>query len=358
MSLAYEILGQPGIDNALLVTIDTGQRIVRLLFDCGANCLGGLPSSRIKAIDALFFSHLHMDHVAGFDDFFRPRYDLPDRPNRVFGPPGTAAILQHRFRGYFWNLHAELKGVWQVHDIHSGILTGHRFHLHEAFAIDHEMGDEPYTAVVYGNDCVQVEAILLQHHGPCCGYLVREKAQLNVNVERLRALGLPAGPWVRHVKENTGPETLHIDGRAYSREALRAELCSVRPGRSLAYLTDFLLDESTFATLRERIRGCDTVVCESQYRASDAALAEKHHHTTVDQVARLAAAAEIGELILFHISDRYTPAEWREMLGEARTCFSPTRFPETWQLVMETGEPADAASASRSEGPHPPPTGG
>lgn len=90
MSLTYEVLGAPGRDNALLVTIDSGQRITRLLFDCGANCLGGLPVSHIRAVDALFFSHLHMDHVAGFDDFFRDRYtpeewlDLRNEAQAIF----------------------------------------------------------------------------------------------------------------------------------------------------------------------------------------------------------------------------------------------------------------------------------
>lgn len=347
MPLNFEILGNPGRDNALLVTVDSGQRVTRLLFDCGANCLDDLSSSRIKSIDALFFSHLHMDHVSGFDQYFRPRYDLPDTPNLVFGPAGTAAILQHRFQGYLWNLHATLNGVWQVNDIEPDNIAGHRFLLKEAFAYDHAIPVIPCSGIIYENTAIEVKVIHLQHHGPCCGYIVREKPQCNIDSGRLSDLGIPPGPWIRHIKERSGPDTLQIGNKTFSRDALHAELCRISKGQSIAYLTDFLLDEPTFALLRARIAGCDTAVMESQYRSADAELAQKNHHTTVQQVAQLAKAAEIGELILFHISDRYPQSEWPEILREAHPWFPNTRFPNDWVVHPQTtdepytGKPAD-----------------
>ena len=71
MSISYQILGQPGRDNALFVEINTGQSIHRLQFDCGEACLRDLPVSQIQAIDGLLFSHFHIDHVAGFDSYLR-----------------------------------------------------------------------------------------------------------------------------------------------------------------------------------------------------------------------------------------------------------------------------------------------
>src|SRR5437763_14918027 len=104
MSLSFQVLGDAGRDNALLVLIDGGRSVSRLLFDCGEGCLDQAPFADTLAIDHLFFSHLHMDHVAGFDSFFRRTYNRTDRPNHVWGPPGTADILHHRFRGFLWNL--------------------------------------------------------------------------------------------------------------------------------------------------------------------------------------------------------------------------------------------------------------
>src|SRR5262249_27743817 len=104
MGLAFRVLGQPGRDNALLVTVDTGKTVSRLLFDCGDGCLNELTFGEVQGIDYLFFSHLHMDHVGGFDTFFRCTYDRTTKPNRIWGPPRTGAIMQHRFQGYMWNL--------------------------------------------------------------------------------------------------------------------------------------------------------------------------------------------------------------------------------------------------------------
>ena len=63
MAISFEILGTPGRDNALFVRIDSGQSVDRLLFDCGDCCLNSVSYAEIHAIDHLFFSHLHMDHV-------------------------------------------------------------------------------------------------------------------------------------------------------------------------------------------------------------------------------------------------------------------------------------------------------
>lgn len=71
MGIHHQVLGEPGRDNALLARVGTGQATHRLLFDCGEGCLSALSAAEVRAIDALFFSHLHIDHVAGFDGFLR-----------------------------------------------------------------------------------------------------------------------------------------------------------------------------------------------------------------------------------------------------------------------------------------------
>ena len=87
MSLSFQVLGRAGRDNALLVTVDAGQSVSKLLFDCGDGGLWQLPFGEIQTIDHLCFSHLHMDHVTGFDAFFRCIYGRTDRPNHAWGPP-------------------------------------------------------------------------------------------------------------------------------------------------------------------------------------------------------------------------------------------------------------------------------
>ncbi len=53
-------------------------------------------------------------------------------------------------------------------------------------------------------------------------------------------------------------------------------------------------------------------------------------------VARLAAKVRPQKLILFHLSDRYTPQEWREQVAEVQALFPETYFPESWDVQERT----------------------
>jgi ribonuclease Z len=120
-------------------------------------------------------------------------------------------------------------------------------------------------------------------------------------------------------------------------EGLQDALVTVTPADSAAYLTDFLLDEAAMDRLAKALQGVGTVVCESQYRHADQDLARRNFHMTAIQAASLAARAGVGRLVLFHLSDRYRPEEWRAMLAEARAVFPATAFPGHWAIVPAEG---------------------
>ncbi|MES2706899.1 MAG: MBL fold metallo-hydrolase [Verrucomicrobiota bacterium] len=329
MSITFRVLGAAGGDNALLVEIDSGQAVERLLFDCGDGCLTGLPFAEIQAIDRLFFSHLHMDHVGGFDSFFRCTFNRVTKPNRIWGPAGTSRILQHRFQGFLWNLHERMTGTWLVSDICPRRSHTFRFELSEAFAVAHEEGGKsPLEGAGF-----TVEPLIMDHRTPSVAYVVREKPRINIDASLLPSLGLRPGPWLKQLKELSGPaDVVVIDGLAHPAEDLRKVLLTETSGDSIAYLTDFLLDETVMERLACALRGCRVVVCEGQYRHSDLELAGKNFHTTTVQAATLAKRAGVEELILFHLSDRYGQTEWMEMLREARRIFPETSFPSQWQM--------------------------
>jgi ribonuclease Z len=335
MSITFQVLGQPGRDNALYVKVDTGQHQTRLLFDCGDGCPHALPFADVLAVDHLCFSHLHMDHVGGFDAFFRANHDRDARPNVVWGPPGTADILQHRFRGFLWNLVADAPPVsWRVCEVHPAEVRTTRFELREAYAVAHDEGVRPRGGAVLEGVGLTVEAHTMHHGTPSIAYVVREPARVNVDTERMKALGLGPGPWVKRVR---GPKadpggTVTVDGKVHAIEALQAELLVSTPGESVAYLTDFRTDAAAQEYLAERLRGVGTVVCECQYRAEDRELAVRNMHMAADEVAAIAARAGVGRLVLFHLSDRYPPEGWRALLAEARAVFPNTSFPDGWAV--------------------------
>lgn len=68
-----------------------------LLFDCGRGVLmrAAAAGSGAGALQGLFLTHLHSDHVTDLNDVVTSRWISSFQPNplRVFGPPGTAALL-------------------------------------------------------------------------------------------------------------------------------------------------------------------------------------------------------------------------------------------------------------------------
>jgi ribonuclease Z len=333
MSIEFRILGTAGRDNALLVQVDSGQAVERLLFDCGDGCLSELSFADIRAVDHLFFSHLHMDHIGGFDTFFRCTFDREKKPNRIWGPPDTRRILHHRFQGFLWNLHGQMAATWLVADVHPGEILTSRFELREAFGISHDEGAQPFVRTLCDGAGFIVESLTMDHRTPTLAYIVREKKRQNIDTSRLASMGLRPGPWLKQLKEATDSSTaVVIDGTAHTIDELRQKLIVESAGDSIAYLTDFSLDEPALAKLTDALRGCRVIVCEGQYRHADMELAKKNFHMTTVLSATLAQLAKVEELVLFHLSDRYQREDWVEMLQEAVQIFPNTRYPSQWGL--------------------------
>src|SRR5579859_3261923 len=336
MTIHFDVLGDAGRDNAVFVCIDSGQDTSRLLFDCGEKCLSDVSVSEIHDIDHVFFSHLHMDHVAGFDHFFRLTYLRTTKPNLIWGPSGSSQIMQHRFQDSLWNLYEDLTSQFDVHDIYSDHIVITRFFANEAFATAHLLETRPLVNhTIVNTEEYSVQVYQMDHMTPSMAYIVREKPHVNVDTTKLAALGLRPGEWLKHIKTPQPKEspTVQIEGQTYQLEELRQQLLVETPGDSLAYLTDFLMDEKAQEQLVTALQNCSVMICESQYLAADRGLADRYYHMTSTQAAQTAHGAGVKQLVLFHLSDRYNKTEWLQLLKEAQTIFPNATFPSGWMMV-------------------------
>jgi len=334
MSISYRVLGKPGWDNGLLVAVNSGTRFYRLLFDCGENILMDLSLHDIKSIDYLFLSHLHIDHIAGFDFFFRRNYDREKKPVYVYGPEETIKIIQNRLRGFKWNLVKGVPGLWYVTETDDKVSRTVLFKTEDGFSVKYPSGKRNHDSLLIDNAEFSVNVSILDHIIPSAAYFVKEKASVNINKEVLISTGLTPGPWLEKVRDiNADPnETIIIDNNKHKLESLRKKLLEKRKGDSIGYLTDFVYNRGTIAKVKKVFRRCGVMICESQYLSSEKAYAIKNYHLTAMQSARLAKAAKAEKLILFHISDRYRAKEYPELIGEAREIFPGTYFPEEWNI--------------------------
>lgn len=336
MAIEWQVLGQAGSDNALFITVDSGQSRESLLFDCGEGCLRDLRISAIQSVAHLFFSHFHMDHVSGFDTFFRHNYNKPDAPIQVWGPPGTIEVMWHRFRGFSWNLHADQPGEWLVKEISPGRLSTAGFFTREAFASIHQKPERPLDGpVLYQSADWHLESRLLPHGSiPSAAYRIVEEPRKNINPEALRSLELIPGAWLKDLADPGVPDsrTVELIGQTLPLGELRAMLLTTTPGESLAYLTDFRIEPDTKAwdDLVKWLEGTTLLVCECHYRETDTPLAIQHSHMTANLVGRLASEAGVGRLVLQHFSRRYSTEERNALLDEVRSCFPRTEHPPGW----------------------------
>ncbi len=334
MTIEFQILGDPGRDNCVLASVNTGAANSRLLFDCGEGCLQDLSVSQLRSIDAVFFSHFHMDHIAGFDALFRHNFNRPNGPLRLFGPADAGKILGHRLQGFTWNLVDDAIGSVVIHELCADRQRAFVRYGREGFLTAHVVEEDLSSDYVYRTEQFAVTAIELDHGTPSIGYHVREVPRLNICEQAMREMGVLPGPWLQAVKDLSLPGSTDIalqDG-TWKLEDLRRRLLKTSPGDSFAYLTDFSLDAEQETQLVDWLSGCHTLVCENNFRNSDRQLAERSHHLVSEDVGRIASKARVDRLILFHLSDRYSPQEWQDQLSEVKSIFADVQFPNEWRF--------------------------
>ncbi len=341
-ALTAAVLGKPGRDNALHVCVHTGQKTWRYLFDCGADCLAELSISEIRKIDEIYFSHLHFDHIAGFDHFFRFNFDRDSKPVRIHGPKGTAEIIHHRLQGILWNRVDGSPGEFHVTEIDHDRLSTFVILAAEGFKKLNPVKETAFSGRVMDNSETAIDAVILDHGTPSIGYMVKRKPQRIVDAENLEAMRLSPGPWLGKVKDpaTDDGESVTIGEAVFSLGDLRKKLLRIKDGESVGYLTDFMVSPETEQELVRLFSNCSTLVCENNYRDADRDLARKNFHMTSSEVAAVARSVAAKKLVLFHLSDRYSVQEWRELILEVRELFPETYFPGDWASFFEEENPA------------------
>ncbi len=323
MSLDYKVLGKPGRDNALFVWVNSGNKLNRILFDCGENVLSSISYSETQKIGMLFLSHLHIDHIAGFDFLFRRIYDRAKKPLIIFGPESTTEIIHHRLRGFKWNLHSELTGSFIVNEISGGKIVSSKFQASEGFSKKHLLDEKEFISVIYENEHFSVLAAELNHKIVSIGYSLQEKDSINIDKNKLSETGFESGAWLEQIKnikiEDT--HTINLSNKIFEVGELRSMLLVKSLGEKITYLTDFILNDQSFKRAVSLSKNTNILVCESQYLKKDIDLAKRNYHLTAEQSGKIAASAIAEMMILFHISDRYGIKERKELLADARNEF-------------------------------------
>lgn len=310
--LVNDSFGDPGL------YVDFRDERRALLFDLGD--IAVLPPRKLLRVSHLFVSHTHMDHFVGFDQLLRVVLGRK-RTLVFFGGPGFVAQVEHKLRAYTWNVvqRYAVEFVLDVREIGTDG-RGRRAHFSSRTGFAREPG-EPFECagdVLHDEALFRVRGRFVDHEMPCLAFVVEEKARPRVAKDRLAALGVSTGPWLRELKlailagaPAHTPIRLHWRDRLGEHEMNRSVgelgdvILDVAPGRRIAYVTDLRFTEANLRTLAPLISGVDQLFIESVFLDADREHAQRKNHLTARQAGQIAREFGARAVVPFHFSPRY-----------------------------------------------------
>lgn len=266
------------------------------LIDCGEGTQFRMNTFGIKRarLDHIFISHLHGDHYFGLVGLLTSlNLNWREHPLNIYGPPGLKEIIEVQFK-------------------HSR--TQLRFPLHF-----HTTNDNS-PSVIYEDDELTVETIILEHRLPTTGFLFKEKKYLRKIIpEKITQYNIP---YTQIADIKGGADFVSENGDLISNSELTLPPA---PPRSYAYCSDTLFT-TKFAS---QIQGVNTLYHEATFIDAHAERAAETFHATTKQAARLAQQVNAGKLLIGHFSARYE--NLNILLEESKQVFAPTYLAEEGQ---------------------------
>jgi ribonuclease Z len=257
-----------------------------LMFDCGEGTQRQMMRYGVSfALEDIFFTHLHADHVLGVIGLMRTMA-LQGRtdPIRLWGPKGASRVLK-RAEGFGVE---RLGFPVEIAELSPGETVARKDYGILAFSADHG----PSAALGYA--------------------IVEEERRGRFNPELARAMGIPEGPLWGQI--HRGQTITLPDGRTVEPSAL---VGAARSGRRVVITGDTRPCASTI----EASRGADLLVHEATFADEEAERAKETGHSTAREAASVARDAGVRQLALTHFSARYS-RDPSDLQREAREIFS------------------------------------
>jgi ribonuclease Z len=270
----------------------------RILVDCGEGTQRQLLRSGLgfRRLDRLLLTHAHFDHVLGIPGLFSTlRLQQNAESMTVHGGPGTLEVVGRMLAGFWGEGRAPVP--LQLVPLSEGPV----------------MEADDFTVACFPVRHRDTDSFAFTFEGQSRRHLLPE---------RLAALGVPDGPQ-RGLLAAGQPLTL-ADGRVIDPEQV---LDAPAKAKKLVIVGD----TETTDGLSDHVRDADVLVIEATFLERDAATAQDYGHLTAAKAAALAAASGVAQLVLTHISGRYSDDE---ILAEAVGIFPQTRVAADFDRIV------------------------
>ncbi|RPI94314.1 MAG: MBL fold metallo-hydrolase [Chloroflexi bacterium] len=285
--------------NTACVEIRAGERTIILDAGTGIIPLGRELTQRRALEVVLLFSHLHHDHTQGFP-FFIPAY-MPNARLHIFGPGGTpetlSRVLEHNQSSETFPV--SLRDMASSKDIQS---------VRESQVI---LWDEAGVHVTESTAGVGNEALVIRIH---------------------KSYAHPGGVYVYRITWR---------------------------GKSIVYATDTEGYVGTDRKLVQFAKDADLLIHDAQYseehyrgQLAGFPSTQGYGHSTVAMACEVAAAAEAGQLVLFHHDPSYSDARVTGLEASAQAQFGEAQAAYEGMEIALFPHPSPLRAGQRSAAPH------
>src|SRR4029453_4437093 len=326
--LVNDAFGDPGL------YVDFRDERRALLFDLGdITCL---PPRKLMRLTHVFVTHAHMDHFSGFDHLLRV---VVGRKEGVvlLGGPDFIEQVEHKLRAYTWNVvhRYEVNLVIDVREIGTDSRVQRAlFSSRTQFAREPCASIELQDDVLYDETTFRARGRFVDHDIPCLAYAIEEKAHLRIDKDRLIALGLGPGAWLRELKHAVltgapGETPIELQWRdRHGEHVVTREMgqlidvvFDLVPGQRIGYVTDLRYTEPNTEALSQLLANVDLLFIESVFLEEDAAHGARKNHLTAHQAGQIARRVNAKTVVPFHFSPRYEGRS-AELIAEFQAAWS------------------------------------
>ncbi len=261
-----------------------------MLFDCGEGTQQQMMRAKTgMKINSIFITHFHADHFLGIPGLIQTMsFNGRTEPLDIYGPIWTQQFVKLLIELGYYTL-------------------GFQINAHEL------MGGGVIDSGEYS-----IRALATDHGIPSLGYALEEKMRTGrFNKERAIELGVPVGPLFSRLQRG---EPVTVGGRMVMPSDV---VGPSRSGRKIVYSGDTRPCES----IAKASVGADLLIHDGTLADDLKNWALETKHTTAGEAALLAKKAMVKQLIITHISSRYS--ESTELLYcDAKKVFGSVKIAE------------------------------
>jgi len=265
-----------------------------ILIDCGEGTQRQIKKAGINPckITKILISHWHGDHILGIPGLLQTMaLNHYSKTLKVYGPKGTK-----RYMDLLLNMFIFVGSI----KIEIFELTNGKF---------------------FESRAIEISSQEVKHGKHALAYIIKEKDRININIDKLKKIGIKPGPHLKDLKEG---KNIKVGNKLIKAK----DYTTFRKGKKIS----IILDTEYFDFLAKAAKDSDVLIAESTYASDKLDKAKEYEHLTAGQAATIAKKAKVKQLYLTHISQRYDHNE-NLILKEAKKVFKDTKLAQDFMKI-------------------------